>query len=163
MVAARYFIVSRRFRRSKQGLLKFNVNLGGPIDEIARVELLLDCTKSADSGIELFTTDSATWKQEFVTWRDAPRKVSRVGAIEAVQTREFLREAKNSHVRKLPWKFEREKPVQSGRGRNEKEARIKYEVLGQTLGKPIAETMMPGVGWMYQIDSMIKYILLVIF
>ena len=65
--------------------------------------------------------------------------------------------------RKLPWKFEREKPVQSDRGRNEKEARIKYEVLGQTLGKPIAETMMPGVGCMYQIDSMIKYILLVIF
>ena len=38
-------------------------------------------------------------------------------------------------------------------GRNEKEARIKNEVLGQTLGKPIAETMMPGVGCMYQIDS----------
>lgn len=75
-------IVSRRFRRSKQGLLKFNVNLGRPVDEIARVELLLDCTKSAERGIELFTTDSATWKQEFVTWRDAPRKVSRVGAID---------------------------------------------------------------------------------
>ena len=76
-------IVSRRFRRSKQGLLKFNVSLGGPIDEIARVELLLDCTKSANSGIELFTTDSATWEQKFVTWRDAPRKVSRVGAIDS--------------------------------------------------------------------------------
>ena len=75
-------VVVRRFRRSKQGLLKFNVNLGRPVDEIAKVELLLDCTKSAERGIELFITDSATWKQEFVTWRDAPRKVSRVGAID---------------------------------------------------------------------------------
>lgn len=73
--------LQRRFRKSKQGLLQFDLG-SERIEEITKIEIALTCTKSSDSGvISFFKTLETNWNQKTVTWRTAPRRDRNIGSF----------------------------------------------------------------------------------
>mmetsp|Transcript_4712 Transcript_4712/g.10222 ORF Transcript_4712/g.10222 Transcript_4712/m.10222 type:complete len:537 (-) Transcript_4712:1244-2854(-) len=73
--------LQRRFRKSKQGLLQFDLS-SGRIEEMTKIEIALTCTKSSSSGgISFFKTLESNWNQKTVTWKTAPGRDTNIGSL----------------------------------------------------------------------------------
>lgn len=79
--------IINRFRKARQGLLRFDLS-AGRIDEIAKIEVALACTKGSGNGVSFFKTIESNWDQNTVTWEAAPGKDYKIGSISGLQTGE---------------------------------------------------------------------------